>query len=63
MPRGNSISRRSLLQQAGLLTSFAAAANAAEVNVNTLSAPSDLKITGMRACTVAASSYLDELAF
>ncbi|MGC9969596.1 MAG: mandelate racemase/muconate lactonizing enzyme family protein [Bryobacteraceae bacterium] len=55
MPRDNSISRRSLLQQAGLLPSLAAAANAAEVNVNTQSAPSDLKITDMRACTVAAN--------
>jgi L-alanine-DL-glutamate epimerase-like enolase superfamily enzyme len=44
-----------LLQQAGLLPSLAAAANAAEVNVNTQSAPSDLKITDMRACTVAAN--------
>lgn len=38
-----------------MLPSLAAVAKAADMNVNTLSAPSDLKITDMRACTVAAN--------
>lgn len=52
----NSMSRRKMMQQAGLLPALAARPSAAApVGVNTWSAPSDLKITDMRACTIAAN--------